>query len=303
MNKQKLKNLKLQSSIHTFSVRSATEPTIRSHISDRIVRASYMEKTKSWIIRVNPNKFKDGDIFVYSQFMALVNDLFNDMNIPDFRFWRTDIRLDSYEDNFKECYKLNVLLISLLSLDFSDTNGQPISHMLTCTKEFSDISTRNQYWEVKYYNKKFQTNDTDPAKARLEFRSLKATQDVNYAPHIVKDKWFKKLDTLANRYEELQKQCNELLYGAYEEYCLFNRSTDCSRDMLTKFFSVYSNTLTVFSRKQLIRFFEICGVDKNTIEDRVNYVCSKTNIEFISKNELISYIDIIKKSMDDFFIC
>jgi len=303
MRSEKLKNIRLQSSIHTFNVRSVDEPTIPSHISNSIVKASYNKSGKTWIIRINPNKFEKGDILVYSEFMALTKKLFEEMNIRDCRFWRTDIRLDSYEDNFKDYYKLNLLLISLLSMEINDPNGQAISHMLTCTKEFSDISTKNQYWEIKYYDKKFQTHDTDRTKSRLEFRSLKATQNVDYRPHIVKEKWFEKLNKLIYRYDELQKQCNDLLFTSYQDYCVYNRNMCNSKDVLTKFFSVYSNAMTVFTRDQLRGFFKMCGVASGTVEERIKYICDKTNIEFISKSNLQEYIKIIKESMNDFFSC
>lgn len=301
MNQEKLRSYELHSSIHTFSVRSNNQPIIPNQISSTVVTTAYMAKTNTWITRVNPNKFSGGDVFAYSEFMALANSLFNSMNIPDYTYWRTDIRLDSYEDNFKDYYKLNLLLINLFSMIFNDTNGEAIGHMLMCTKELTDISTRNQYWEVKYYNKKFQTHDSDRAKARLEFRCLKSM--VGHPPHEIKEIWFKKLDEIIPLYDELQEMCNKRLYIAYKEYCLYNGNAGNEKDMLTRFLSVYSHGMTLFSRKQARAFFEMCGVEKSKINDRVEYICDITQIEFFSNNDLKNYVEKIKLAMNDFFDC
>ena len=54
---------------------------------------------------------------------------------------------------------------------------------------------------------------------------------------------------------------------------------------------------------QLRNFFKLCNVEGNKIEERINYICSKTNIEFFSKSDLRQYVEKIKTSMDEFFLC
>ncbi|GEM_PF-3409574 len=302
MNKLKLSNYKLNASIHTFAVKSKGVPALPLVYDIESIRAVKFPRTDSYITRINLNKLK-GDIFAYSEFQASAVELFNHMQISDCTYWRTDIRLDSYEDNFKEYYKLNTLLISLFSVLFNDTNGQAISHMLTQTKEFSDISTKNQYWEVKYYNKKFQTNDTDRAKARLEFRSLKSTNEAGHPPHEIKEMWFKKLDQLPMLYEGLQRDCNKNLYSAYINYCNYNSKSASKCDLATSFFNTYAHGMTVFTRRQLKEFLLMCGVKKARVQERADYIYNKTHIEFFSKADLQTYIAKIKTAMNDFFDC
>lgn len=302
MKKQKLSDYALNASIHTFAVKSKGVPTLPSTYDLEAIRAVNFPKMDSWVIRINLNKLS-GDIFSYSEFQAHAAELFTHMQIPKCTYWRTDIRLDSYEDDFKEHYKLNTLLICLFSVLLKDTNGQPISHILTHTKEFSDISTKNQYWEVKYYNKKFQTKDTDPAKARLEFRSLKSTNEAGHPPHEIKEMWFKKLDQLPMLYEDLQKDCNKNLYSAYIDYCNYNSKSQQKRDLITSFFNDYAHSMTVFTRHQLKEFLVMCGVKKERVEERTSYIYSKTHIEFFSKTDLQTYIAKIKTAMNDFFEC
>ena len=225
MNKNKLERYALTASIHTITVRSMDKPMLPPTVNLEEIRSNYMQKTKMWSLRINPNKHK-GDIFAYSECCALMQEMFQALQVTDPVFYRTDLRLDSYQDDFKAYYKLNLLLINLFSDLFNDSNGQAIGHILTCSKSFTDISTKNQYWEVKYYDKKFQMNDGDPAKARLEFRSLKATNADGYAPHEIKEKWFERLDRLPSLFENLQSRCNEGLYEAYLKYCDYNSKYD-----------------------------------------------------------------------------
>lgn len=302
MEKNKLDTYALTASIHTINVRSAAQPHTSYMVADNVLYTRYLPKADVWSTVVNPNKLH-GDIFSYSEFYATVHDLFNRLNVPDFKYYRTDIRLDSYEDNFKDYYKLNSLLIGLFGLLFNDPNKQAIGHILIHSKELSDISTANQYWEVKYYNKKFQTNDTDPAKARLEFRSLKSTNARGHPPHEVKHMWFKKLDELPKLYNELQSRSNADLYKAYQEHCNYNSKGASRKDYLTNFLSSYNNGIAVYTRKQLIEFLQMCGLPKQTAEYRADNIIEKVHMEFFSKADIERYIAKIKNAMDNFFDC
>lgn len=302
MNKNKLNNYNLNASIHTVNIRSTEKPIFPTSINTDAFKSSYLEQTQKWSVKLNPNKIRN-DIFAYSEFCATVNELFYSMGIADFTYYRTDIRLDSYEDNFKDYYKLNTLLINLFSILFNDPNRQAVGHILTQSKAFCDVSSQNQYWEVKYYDKKLQANDIDPAKARLEFRSLKATNTDGYEPHIIKDKWFEKLDKLPSLYDDLQKQSNLALYEAYTAYCNYNRKGTLRKDYATAFLSNYSNSLTIYTRRQLREFLQMCGLSEQTAQNRSDNIIDNIHIEFFSKTDLENYIKKIKNSMNGFFSC
>lgn len=302
MDKNKLAQYRLTASIHTAGIKSKTKPLIPATVSLDIVRSGYMQKTDMWTLRINPNKLA-GDLFTYSEFCAAMHEICYKMKIENPIYYRTDIRLDSYNDDFQKYYKLNLLLINLFSILFNDSNGQAVAHLLTCSKAFTDISTKNQYWEVKYYDKKFQTHDSDPAKARLEFRSLKSTNADGYAPHEIKEKWFEKLDRLPALYDNLQERCNKALHKAYREYCEYNKNGNSKRDNLTAFLSNYSYSMTIFTRKQLRAFLMECGVSESAAEERAKYIIDKVHIEFFSQEDIKRYIAKIKNSMEDFFTC
>ena len=103
MNKTKLANYRLTASIHTINLRSKAQPLAPEGIDSKILQPCYLPKTGVWSTIINPNKLR-GDIFTYSEFCAVVNELCDMVHIPDFKYYRTDIRLDSYEDTFKDYY-------------------------------------------------------------------------------------------------------------------------------------------------------------------------------------------------------
>lgn len=301
MNKKKLENYRQTASVHTVGLKSKVDPVLPPNVDLDIIRASFMKKTKMHMVRVNPNKLH-GDIFAYSEFNATMHELCQAMQITP-TYYRCDIRLDSYEDTFKAFYKLNLLLINLFSILFNDPNGQAVSHLLTCSKAFTDVSTKNQYWEVKFYDKQFQTNDTDPAKARLEFRCLRTAKEGGYAPHEIKEKWFKMLDQLPSLYGQLQKQCNEDLKYAYEKHKTYNSKSGTQSDCLTSFLSVYSNGMTIFTREQLRAFLMKCGLKETAANSRADYIIDRVYLEFFSRADIERYIKKLKDAMDDFFEC
>ena len=260
MDKYKLASYKLTASIHTFAVRSINRPVLNSIDTSVVQDSNYSSRTKTYLTRINPNKSEYGDLFSYSEYVAFTTELFHTIGIPDCTYWRTDIRLDSYEDNFEEFYKLNVLLINLIAVVLNDPNRQAGIYMLSQTKEFADVSTKNQYMESKYYNKKYQTHDRDETKARLELRCLKNHKSEGLNPLQAKDKWFKLLDKLPDCYGDLQNQCNKNLIKAYLGYKEHRGKIKIKGDYITPFLSDFNYNVTIFTRTQLIKFFMLCGI-------------------------------------------
>ena len=302
MNKEKLSEYELTTSVHTFTVRSDAPPNIPDDMDVEIIRTTYQPKSGNWLTRVNPNKLGYGDLFAYKGgFTPVVRDLFNDLGIPGSTYYRVDLRLDSYKDTFKPYYKLNLLLVSLFAELLRDPNRQAIAHLLTQSKELTDVSTKNQYYEVKYYDKKYQKNDTDPTKARLEFRCLKSMRTTGLPPHEFKDELFRRLDGLPEHFEVLKQKCNKQLYAAYLKHCEYAGKTRVKADCATEFLSHYNIGLTIFDKRQLEQFFEMCDVTGARIKYRTDYVTQKCKMEFISKSELWAYIAKLKQTIQKFF--
>ena len=301
MKKAKLNAYNQTASIHTVNLRSEDKPLLPKNVNLKTIRSTYFQQARVWSLIINPNQLH-GDIFAYSEFCATMHELNQAMQINP-TYYRCDIRLDSYEDTFKTFYKMNLLLINLFSILFKDTNGQAVSHLLTCSKAFTDVSTKNQYWEVKYYDKKYQTKDAGPAKARLEFRCLKITKEGGYTPHELKEKWFTMLDKLPSLYGQLQEQCNKKLKTAYEKHKAYNSKSGTQSDCLTSFLSVYSNGMTIFTREQLRAFLMKCGLKETAANSRADYIIDRVYLEFFSKADIKRYVEKIKDAMNDFFEC
>lgn len=300
MNKKKLENYSLTASIHTVGLRSEVEPILPTD-SDIVQSSCRMQKTGRFMVRLNPNKLH-GDIFAYSEFCATMHEISQAMQIIP-TYYRCDIRLDSYEYNFEEFFKLQLLLISLLSLVIHDPNGHPTVLQLTGSKAFTGISTKTQFWQAIYYDKAQESHDTDPAKARLELRALKMTNNDGYEPREIKEKWFEKLDKLPEQYERLQEKTNDALHKAYLKYVKYNGKSDRKRDILTSFLSAYNNGMTIFTRKQLRSFLMKCGLKETAANSRADYIIDRLYLEFFSRADIKRYIKKIKDAMNDFFEC
>lgn len=303
MNKNKLASYKLTASIHTFAVRSKNRPVLDNIDSGIVQDSNYSSRTDTFLTRINPNKSEYGDLFSYSEYRAFTTELFHIIGIPDCTYWRTDLRLDSYVDNFKEFYKLNFLLINLLAIVLNEPNRQAGIYMLSQTKEFADVSAKNQYMEAKYYNKKYQTHDKDETKARLELRCLKNHKSEGLNPLQAKDKWFKLLDKLPDCYDNLQIQCNENLLKAYISYKEHRGKIKIKGDYISAFLSDFNNNVTIFTRTQLIQFFVVCGIDKSKAAYRADNLIERCRIEFFTRADLKIYIVKIKSAINDFFNC
>jgi len=300
--KLRLEEYNLQASIHTVSMKSSTKPVISPDMRNAVDMAYYDKGF--YFTKINPNKLGEGDILAYSEFVAIMTELFNELQMSDATFWRTDIRFDSYLPNFKQFYKLNLLLLSLLALELNDQHRQAVGHIYTQTKEFSDITTGNTVWQATYYDKFRQMNDTGDVMARLELRCLRNQRKDGFVPLAVRDKWIEKLDSLLAHYDSLQIQSNEKLLHAYQRHCAYcSKRGKLKSDLLTEFLSDYRTGMTVFTHRQLREFFMLCGVSEKQAKERAVYIQKKTYIEFFSKEDLKRYIAKLKDSMTLFFTC
>ena len=300
MNK-KIFNIPLTASIHTITLRSAQEPHRPPGITSDILDAIPLETTAQWSMKINPNKI-NGDIFQYSQYRKTMNSLMSNMQVSQYSYYRTDLRIDCYQDVFELLYKINFLLISLFAMSYKKNQGQAVAHLCMLSKEFSDVSYDNSYLEIKFYNKKFQMMDKDPAKARLEIRCLKNLKKDGLPPPEFHKVIFDLLDTLPSNFEALQEKCNSYLLKAYKNHCKNCNGIERKRDYVTEFLSSANNALTIFTRAQLRNFLVLCGVDKAKVYDRAEYIVRKTKAVFYSKQDVVKYTEKLKTVINQFFL-
>lgn len=153
------------------------------------------------------------------------------------------------------------------------------------------IRIQNDYFEVEYYNKAIQSNSTDEANSRLEFRSKALSKFGNQktiqqlAPY-----WKNRLNAAIANYEPLLVKCNDILMKKWDEEKGFETKS------FSEFIRKYQEN--IFSSKQLIDLFQRIGV-KNPKQSAYRFK-KNNDIEYISQNNLKFYAKIINKSIRNF---
>ena len=296
MNKNKLEDIALIASVHTVQVDSADLPVIQEgetrFIKSRLIRNRQTGEITSKNI-INPHNYEYQEILNYSKYKTVMQELTETVGLSDYSYSRIDFRLDSYEDNYLEYFKLNSLLTGLLTMKYRFKNNEPTESTGQRTRLKCSVYVKNQRIAVEYYDKKKESLDRFPCKARLEFRELRAD---GKTPEDVAHLWFARLDNLAGYYNVLQLRYNKSLFEHYQYWLEANKLTTSGSNFLTAF--VRENQDAIFSIRQLEKFCEMCGV-KNPAS-RAKNIKKTCNIECFSYNDIKSYINIIKVAITSF---
>lgn len=134
MNKQKLHDYWHTGGIHTLSIvvpgtiQAATQAA-QDCISVSI-RANKNGEIESFVT-INPNKYQ-GDIFKFSEFEEIMETILNECGITEYRFIRTDLRMDNYSPRQYELYsKLNRYLLMAVMIAYGIKNKYFSGDLLT----------------------------------------------------------------------------------------------------------------------------------------------------------------------------
>lgn len=119
-------------------------------------------------MRVNPNKYlfdDNGYIDSYSQFTNTVDEMLLSRGITGYAIQRLDFRIDNYKNSFDELYKLNNIVINLLSM---------VMGIKDCYKSLKNdvphnIVARGNGQEIECYNRTAK-NGNGLTKTRVELR-------------------------------------------------------------------------------------------------------------------------------------
>lgn len=119
-------------------------------------------------MRLNPNKYiydEDGYINSYNEFIHAVIEMLLHRGITKYGIQRIDFRVDNYNNTFDELYKLNNIIINLLSLAMGIKN---------CYKSLKNdiphnIVLRGNRQEIECYNR-IEKEGNGLTKTRIEFR-------------------------------------------------------------------------------------------------------------------------------------
>jgi len=214
--------------------------------------------------------------------------------VIDYEYDRIDIRLDSYSDNYSEYFKLNSLLIGLFSMEFIFKNNEPTESIGHWTRDKFSIFSKNQHIEVEYYNKKKESQNKYPCKARLEFRAKKLNIE---SPKDLLQLWFTRFDKLTRHFDKLQEKnnCNMLQY--YPKWLEANYPKGENRNALTAFVREHQNLF--FTKIQIENFCSLLGIANP--QSRAKNIIQSAKIECISYNNIKTYINKIRESIIFYF--
>ena len=293
MNRQKLANIHLQASIHTscivsseLSQKSESEVKYFKLTNMRMPNPDFDIKIYRYII--NANKTGYGNLNTYSEFKEVFEYCLDDMGIEKYNISRCDFSIDNYKDDFNQLFKLNKCIILMFSLMYSmDNRYQSIDPLMLDTLT---IRVQNARMECEYYNKEIESSGRDKARNRLELRS-KSIAEGKDIPILIGE-WIKKLDNIIKFYDKLQYVSNKQLAKRWE----LERGIKVKS--LTEFLRKYEEI--IFSRKQLIAFFELIGVPN--APKRADNFKYANDIEYFTKGDLMFYIDIVKKSLREYLV-
>lgn len=307
MRKIKKENYKLNASVHTVEVKSEN-PTIQEEKKDYIT-TRISQDGRVGTSKINANKYS-GDIFNFSEFEETMEEILTESNIDDYRITRADLRLDNYEkDHYKAYAKLNKYIISALMVTYKVKNKYQTVDLVSGDQ--LTIAIKNDYFEVENYDRNAKNyvtgNTTEPAKARLEERSMaKQWRKVNggvYADNesnmeLLKeeftDGWEKRWKKAKANLKLVQEVYNNALQAKY--YNGLNARPVQFRT-LTDF--LIQNQDSIFTSMQMVDLLKRLGV--TNAESRAKYHKKKYGIEYFSKADVDYAIKEIKRATNQYF--
>ena len=296
LDKNKLRQYDLTASIHTVEIHSNCKPRLTG-LCKNSMKVHYIFNDDTGRLTshciVNPHSFVDVEILEYSRYKAVVAKLAKMARLRNYKYDRIDIRLDSYDDNFLEFFKLNSLLIGLFSSAYKFKQGEPNATYGLLARRNHNVYVKNHYMEIEYYDKQKATGNRFDCKARLEFRAKKLN---GKNPISVAELWRNRFEKLDVQYFNFLDSCNKSLYRHYERWLLQNQSPKTKSDMLLPF--IRENQEIVFSTKQLELFCQMCGV-KNP-KSRAKNICNSCGIETVSLPNIREYIAKIENAITQY---
>ena len=290
MNNRRLKEYILEASIHTVSVRSNYSEALQA-MDNKIVKTHTKLDSETGELRshsiINPHYYNNEEIMSYSLYENTMSAIMKEAGVSDYEYDRIDIRLDRYEDDYLEYFKLNSLLINLFAMEYRFKNNEPTESAGHRTRKKCSIFARNRTMGIEYYDKNKESEGKYPCKARLEFRAMRLE---GKTPLEVVTLWFKRLDRVVRHYEKVQDSCNAELLKYYKDWVKSNCPKRKRNDMLLAF--VRENKDCFYTAKQLENFCVMCGV--RNPKSRAKNLKQSCNIEFFSQKDINTYISNIK---------
>ena len=274
-----------------------------SHVKDfdKVNKSNLIEtyidrKDKNEIyMRINPNRNFGGYVAdSYSQFNQIMNDLFDEIGVTDFKWKRIDLSFNTMDCHYYENYtKLNRLLIACIADSVNDYNTHD-------TKNFwngktKSLVTKNGYREAVFYDKYDESNGKSPYFSRLELRSLRIKGSIEHEFLVL---WFERLDKAAKHFEDVQHRFNRNMSQLYLED-LTKKKKD------REFLSINSFLMTrkdyIFTSKQMKELLMMIGLSEEKATNKAYNFKIHHTIEYFKKEDLDYIIADIKAKITDYF--
>lgn len=309
MNKEKRNSYMLKGSFHTLEIKSpeCIQPDDKN-IADCIVTRINENGTEA-ISKINPNKL-DGDLFAFSEFQNTMQAILDASGISSYRFTRTDLRLDNYdEQHYKAFAKLNKYLIAAMAVTYRTKNNYKALDLFT--ENQISVAIKNEYFQLENYDRKHKNkitgNKAEPAKARLEERTTArqwrqiyndeyANQKINLnlLAHEFLTRWAERWKKARMNLDKVQDAYNDALVKKY--HAGLNKKPVQFRS-LTDF--LIQNQDCIFTSKQMIDLLARLGV-KNP-KERAKYHKKKYGCEYFSIKDVDYALAEINRATEEYF--
>lgn len=292
MNKKKLSQYRLTGSIHTLSLKVSGTVEVPETAKDCVESCIHSERGHIHSnLKINPNKM-NGEIYSFSQFNKTMEDIYDSMDIKEYRLMRVDMPLDSFDqEHYLKYAKLNKYLISLMAVTYSVKNCYKSVNLFS-QKQLS-IAVKNEYMELENYDKKAESGGKAPAKARLEIRS-KAWKDNDYQKEFC-ERWVNRWNKALENRDEVTKRYNDELEKIYLEG---KDSFPVQFRSLTDFLIQYSDC--IFTKRQMIDLLERFPEVKNA-KNRAENHKKRYGIEYFSDSDIKAAVKEIQRATRSYF--
>ena len=307
----KFHNYELTASVHTLQIwirEEINQEALKQLMSIRAIK-SYrcsLNGEKKFLI-LNLNKIH-GDIFSFREFCQVFTEVKDFLGFQDYHLQRVDFRLDSYEPGFYEkFFKVTRYVLPGFDNAFILKNGYKAEDLYS-TKNLS-LALKGPYFQIEYYDRGSKNvvtgNDTEPAQARLEFRSVSKAwtgyrkkyhgmQEIKFIQQEFKESWKKRLEKAIEALEPAEDKFNQVLIarrqaGQAESPKKYRNYIDFLRE----------NQELIFTRRQAVRLLKEINVanPKKAVDNFVD----RYRPELFLKKEISKVRQEIQKSTRDYF--
>lgn len=236
---------------------------------------------------MNPNKYlfqDDGYIDGYRQLIQTLEEMLFERGVTNYKVQRVDIRVDNYDNDFAELYKINNIIINILARLHDIEN----CYQSLANGKIHNIIARSKAVEVECYDR-ITKEGMGIAKTRLEFRTKYHSRNaINIEELCNVVEYWKELmssPSISILYRQFQDEQNRRIVEEYQkndtnnsiaQIILQNRNAICTSKQMTELCQkLGSNAKTAYKYKQRAHIKYYSWQDINTYLSEVAQALEK----------------------------